>query len=647
MPYIRAIVQSRGSPAMRFHDDLFVTFPRIRHGIQMSVFLLSIAFSSLAVAEVIISEIMYNPQGSDTNNEWVEIFNTGSSAVDLAGWTLEDIQDGKVSSTIQSGTVLLPSQALVLTGDSTLFDMNWGGGINRLQLGSFPTLANTPSPTNEIIAIRDNLGVVRDQVNYDDEFGWPDLVGSDGESIFLRPEALSSSQNDIGTSWLPSMTGLYGAVFTSMGGLGENHGSPGFVETQSQNPFVPSPDAVWSMVVFPDTQNYVKNAAQVPILGEMTQWVRDNREQWGIQVVLQEGDIVNNNDTSTPNSGDQDSSAQWQHAKNAFSLLDGHVPYIFATGNHDHGFLNTENRDTQFNTFFSPSDNPLIDPAQGGILKGVKDPRELQNAYYEFTAPDGREILVVSLEWAPRQQTVAWANQIVSQSKYEGHTTILLTHGYTDHDDTRWLLDPATYPAVSDGNDGEDLWNELVKLHSNFEFVFSGHVGGDGLGYIASNGIEGNLVHQMLFNTQFEANGGSGWIRVLEFLEDGHTVRVRTYSPSHDLQKTDSANAFLIDISQIKIFSADFDADGDVDSADLLKWQTAYGLTSLADADQDGDSDGADFLKWQREFGSSTSPLEKLRPVPEPSSLVVLLMFAVCQASLTIAVARTSFRREL
>ncbi|TWU26075.1 lamin tail domain-containing protein [Bythopirellula polymerisocia] len=606
--------------------------PFMLPSIQLVVFLLTCFSTRLAVAEVIISEIMYDPQGSDTNKEWVELFNTGSSAVDLGGWTLEDIQDGSVSSVIQSGVVLLPSQALVLTGDSALFDVNWGLGINRLQLSSFPTLANTPSPTNEIIAIRDHLGIVRDQVNYDDEFGWPDLVGSDGESIFLRPNALSASQNDDGTNWLPSMTGLYGAFFTSMGGLGENHGSPGYVERQIQEPFVPSPDAAWSMVIFPDTQNYVKNASQVPILSEMTQWVRDNRESWGIQLVLQEGDIVNNNDTVTPNSGDQDSSQQWQHAKDAFSLLDGQVPYIFATGNHDHGFLNTENRDTEFNTYFSSSDNPLVDPTQGGILKGVKDPGELQNAYYEFTAPDGREILVVSLEWAPRQQTVAWANQIVSQSKYEEHTTILLTHGYTDQDDTRWQIDPATYPAVTDGNDGEDLWNELVKLHGNFEFVFSGHVGGDGLGYLTSNGVEGNLVHQILFNTQFEANGGSGWIRVLEFLDDGHTVRVRTYSPHHDLQKTDLANAFLMDISPIPIFTADFDGDGDVDAADLVKWQEAYGLTSLADADQDGDSDGADFLEWQRQFGSGTPGTESLRTVPEPNSILLIIIVGFFQS---------------
>src|SRR5262245_5290745 len=59
--------------------------------------------------------------------------------------------------------------------------------------------------------------------------------------------------------------------------------------------FLPSPDAAWSMVVIPDTQNYVKDTAHRPILTQITEWIRDHRAQWKIQAVLQEGDIVNQN----------------------------------------------------------------------------------------------------------------------------------------------------------------------------------------------------------------------------------------------------------------------------------------------------------------------------------------------------------------
>ena len=36
-----------------------------------------------AYASVIISEIMYDPQGTDTDHEWVELYNSGSDAVEI------------------------------------------------------------------------------------------------------------------------------------------------------------------------------------------------------------------------------------------------------------------------------------------------------------------------------------------------------------------------------------------------------------------------------------------------------------------------------------------------------------------------------------------------------------------------------------
>jgi aminoglycoside phosphotransferase (APT) family kinase protein len=75
------------------------------------------------------------------------------------------------------------------------------------------------------------------------------------------------------------------------------------VDNEVHAAFRPSPDAGWSMVVVPDTQNYVKDTAYRPILTQMTEWIRDHRAQWKIQVVLQEGDIVNQNSQVTPTSG--------------------------------------------------------------------------------------------------------------------------------------------------------------------------------------------------------------------------------------------------------------------------------------------------------------------------------------------------------
>ncbi len=60
----------------------------------------------------------------------------------------------------------------------------------------------------------------------------------------------------------------------------------------------------------------------------------------------------------------------------------------------------------------------------------------------------------------------------------------------------------------------------------------------------------------------------------------------------------------------------DFDADGDVDAADLLKWQGDFGENGSSDADNDGDSDGADFLAWQRQLGAAPPVVSANASVP-------------------------------
>src|SRR6188474_1890640 len=87
-------------------------------------------------AEVIISEIMYNPQGTDLDTaaspdiyrEWAEIYNTGSTAVNIGGWQFGDAADSQWATAFPANTMLQPSQALVITGNASQFDIGWGTG---------------------------------------------------------------------------------------------------------------------------------------------------------------------------------------------------------------------------------------------------------------------------------------------------------------------------------------------------------------------------------------------------------------------------------------------------------------------------------------------------------------------------------------
>src|SRR6476620_4141309 len=242
-------------------------------------------------AEVILSEIMYDPQNSDTNREWVELFNTGTSAVSLSGWQFGLPSSNLWTTALPASTSIGAGQALVLTPSSATLDSDWGSGINRIQVGNFPALTNDPNDhvAAATLAIRNSSLVIQDQVTYEDGSGWPTTSGNDGNSIYVLPQYLTSSLNNSGSNWKPSSQGVYGAVWKSAGGASENHASPGTVAATVQAPFEPSPDAAWSMVYLPDVQNYNSSDGDfVREVGQMN-WILNNKAAFNIKAVIQGG----------------------------------------------------------------------------------------------------------------------------------------------------------------------------------------------------------------------------------------------------------------------------------------------------------------------------------------------------------------------
>jgi hypothetical protein len=138
----------------------------------------------------------------------------------------------------------------------------------------------------------------------------------------------------------------------------------------------------------------------------------------------------------------------------------------------------------------------------------------------------------------------------------------------------------------------------------------------------------------MFFNTQFETMGGNGWIRLVEFLNNGTTVRVRTYSPIHDLSRTASAYQFEFQVSPIPNAPGDYNNNGVVDAADYVLWRktVASGYNAAADGNDDGVVNGSDYTYWRQRFGNpfasgagsgaGSSPAA----VPEPSSVLLVIV---------------------
>ena len=127
----------------------------------------------------------------------------------------------------------------------------------------------------------------------------------------------------------------------------------------------------------------------------------------------------------------------------------------------------------------------------------------------------------------------------------------MLTHSYLNSNSER--ITKSGYP-VADKNEGEAVWQKLIYPSSNIELVLCGHIASPDdftrhTGFRTDKNTAGKDVHQMLFNAQalgggWHGNGGDGWLRILEFLPDGKTVKVSTFSPLFAISQTTREHAW-------------------------------------------------------------------------------------------------------
>ncbi len=337
----------------------------------------------------------------------------------------------------------------------------------------------------------------------------------------------------------PELDRIAGAVFDNLAGHVQNVCARKGEVVKPTPPPEPVPFTAGSSVIIalPDTQVY---SLRMPgIFDSQTTWIARHAEDLDIRYVFGLGDIVNNN-----------SKLEWQRARASMAQIDGVVPYSLAPGNHDYGPSgDAASRQTGLNEWFSYDELSRV-PGFGGAFEANK----LDNTFHLFEA-GGRQWIALVLEWGPRDEVVAWANDVMTM--HADRLGILVTHAYLnnndlryDHTDTEHPQDfnPHQYDTPGSMNDGEELWQKLVRRH-RFVMTLNGHVLGDGSGYLASQTDLGNTCHQMLSNYQMDTMGGGGYLRILEILPDGRTVSVRSYSPLLDryLMGADQQLAFVID----------------------------------------------------------------------------------------------------
>lgn len=160
-------------------------------------------------AALVISEVLYNEIGSSVTGEWVEIFNNGSSSLDLSNYKIGDEETSGASSNTEgmfrfpTGAVIAAGEVQLIAIDADVFLTNYGflptyevSGVNATipNLTIYATWDPDATPPNVInfANANDQALILDDNDNVVDAVSWGNTFAFDPA---LDPNAESDGQS--------------------------------------------------------------------------------------------------------------------------------------------------------------------------------------------------------------------------------------------------------------------------------------------------------------------------------------------------------------------------------------------------------------------------------------------------------------------
>ncbi len=271
----------------------------------------------------------------------------------------------------------------------------------------------------------------------------------------------------------------------------------------------PVTDYAYSFVVVGDTQVLCyKDATEgTSYMSQIYDWIVANKEEKKIEYVFGLGDITDQDWLAT-------GKEEWRIAKENIYKLNGVVPYSMVRGNHDsetffiQAFSVPEYK-SQFEQFYK------LYPT---------------NTYRTITICED-DYLMITLDHGPKDDELEWASKIIEQ--YPNHRVVITTHWYLGPDGQPGDVNDYGNAKPEIKNHGTEIWNKLIKKHSNVFMIMSGHYSSDNIVVKQRANPAGNKVTQVLIDPQgYDANTTpAGMIGIFYFSEDGKAIDVEYFSP--------------------------------------------------------------------------------------------------------------------
>ncbi len=231
---------------------------------------------------------------------------------------------------------------------------------------------------------------------------------------------------------------------------------------------------------------------------DMGRWIADARVKKNILYVVQTGDMVDNGFVPAPVG----------RVRRMLNQFKDDIPYFAIAGNHDIGVK------LQDYSAYLARPNVSSIPRRNSFERG--------RAVYATFEAGGTKFLLLGAGWDSEEMSIDWMNQILKQHK--DYVAILLFHSYIFMDG-------------SFTNQGQMLFEQVVKPNPNVRLVLSGHVSVSGARFdeIDDNGdgVYDRQVTAMLYNYQ-DFMDNCGQLRLLTFEPVSRSITVMTYSPYTD-----------------------------------------------------------------------------------------------------------------
>lgn len=268
------------------------------------------------------------------------------------------------------------------------------------------------------------------------------------------------------------------------------------------------------IVVIGDIQEYTNDNESSIYYEETMRWIW-SQYRYGIKIkcILQVGDITNNNAQN-----------QYETFYRYTYPVANVIPYVTCIGNHDYvwnAHLKIENRNqTSFSdyTSFELTKSLVVDSFE---------PNRMENIVVENVI-NGKPYYILVLEFGARQEVVKWAGDYAKN--HQDKKFILMTHEFLNRDGNR--ISANSYAGRQLRNTTwstpEEIWEGMIKENDNIVCVLCGHNGF--YGYQLSQNSYDRMVPQILFNLQYQDNGGNGLVQLWEFPQGSDFVHIDVYN---------------------------------------------------------------------------------------------------------------------